>query len=57
MFNQDIIRLSNEIKTGKISDNNLEEVIRREIAHVVMSALMDSHYREEVEEYVASVES
>lgn len=57
MFNEDIVQLSEEILSGKIPDSNMEEVIRRGIAYIVMNAIMDSAYREEVDLYIQSVES
>lgn len=56
MFNEDIKSLSDEVKNGQIPENNLEEVIRRNVAYIALAATLDDDYRKEVEEYIASIE-
>lgn len=55
-FNKDVIELVKTIKDGNITAENLEEVIRRDVAYIAFAACIDSDYRSEVEEYIQSVE-
>jgi len=56
MFNEDVIELKKFMDDPQIVPDNKEELLRRNIAHMIMAAQMDSAYREEVEDYIASVE-
>lgn len=56
MFNEDVKELNGFLNDPKICDANKEEILRRNIAYMIMAAQDDKLYREEVLDYLSSVE-
>ena len=56
MFDSDVRELKTFLDDDKFPDRNKEEMLRRNIAYMIVAAQRDRVYMSEVEEYIASVE-
>ena len=56
MFNEDVKELKKFLDDENTPERNKEEILRRNIAYMIIAAQADSAYREEVDDYISSVE-
>jgi len=56
MFDSDVKELKSFLDDGKTLESNKEEILRRNIAHMIVAAQMNRDYMSEVEDYISSVE-